>query len=714
MGGRGSRIVTFGPFQADLDAGVLTRNGIRLKLSGQPFLVLEKLLSRPGDVVTREELRSAIWQSETYVDFDHGLNTAINKVREALCDSASNPRFVETVPRKGYRFVAFVDEPASAPAPEAPIAAAPQTPRPGTPFRGWMVGALVAGVLVLAAGLKLAVNRNGDPAAYRLMQITRDSGLTHQPSISRDGNFIVYASDRATGKDTDIWFQHATGGPPIRLTSSPDREDRPSISGDGRKVVYQRWGEDPGIYVVPTLGGTPRKLVARGGDPQMSPNGRLVAYSSGTYNRASEIRVISSEGGEPRTVATGLEWAIAPAWTPDGKNLLVWAGGWTRPDYWMVPAAGGTAVKTGMEEQLAASGVRAMLAAAYTYTAHNPAPVASAGPEGVVVAAGVHDMHDLWYSPLSVGKASSPATRVTQGASAAHPSLAATGRIAYSRLAVTSGLWMMPLESSTGRVTGDMRRLWPDNARAAYPHLSADGRKLVYVSNRRGFPDIWLRDLETGQDRQLTFSRGDEFRGLVSPDGSKVVYAREAYNLYTIPVNGGEETLVCEECGVVKNWSLDGKQVIYQYGNGLRFGAVEIATRKKRELQRPTGSRLSPDGRWDADMDVSDGVREFYIQALGAAAGPRIRIALHKGFATVDGPFWSPDGNMIYYVINGALMARRLEPRTKQPIGEPILVKQFAEADKPTFSVNCVAKDAIYFSMEEMRANIWLADPAAR
>lgn len=106
-----SRIVQFGVFQAHLDSGELYRDGIKLKLGGQPFQVLEYLLARPGEVVTREEIQTALWQSDTFVDFDHGLNTAINKIREALGDSATNPRFVETVPRRGYRFIAPVDRP---------------------------------------------------------------------------------------------------------------------------------------------------------------------------------------------------------------------------------------------------------------------------------------------------------------------------------------------------------------------------------------------------------------------------------------------------------------------------------------------------------------------------------------------------------------------------------------------------------------------------
>ncbi|HKH97468.1 MAG TPA: winged helix-turn-helix domain-containing protein [Candidatus Sulfotelmatobacter sp.] len=103
-----SRVARFGVFELDLSAGELRRNGVKLRLQGQPFQVLALLLERAGEVVTREELRQELWPSDTFVDFDHGLNTAINKVREALGDSAASPRYVETLARRGYRFIAPV------------------------------------------------------------------------------------------------------------------------------------------------------------------------------------------------------------------------------------------------------------------------------------------------------------------------------------------------------------------------------------------------------------------------------------------------------------------------------------------------------------------------------------------------------------------------------------------------------------------------------
>jgi len=113
--GNNNHIARFGVFELDFSTGELRKSGVKLRLQGQPIQVLTLLLERAGEVVTREELRQKLWASDTFVDFDHSLNTAINKVREALGDSASSPRFVETLARRGYRFIAPVQVPPPAP-----------------------------------------------------------------------------------------------------------------------------------------------------------------------------------------------------------------------------------------------------------------------------------------------------------------------------------------------------------------------------------------------------------------------------------------------------------------------------------------------------------------------------------------------------------------------------------------------------------------------
>jgi DNA-binding winged helix-turn-helix (wHTH) protein len=123
------KVVRFGAFEVDLISGELRKNGTRIRLQEQPFRVLAMLLERPGEMVAREDLHSKLWPGDTFVDFDHGLNTAVNKLREALGDAAANPRFVQTVARRGYRFIAPVQLNGSA-ATDTPAPANATAPHP--------------------------------------------------------------------------------------------------------------------------------------------------------------------------------------------------------------------------------------------------------------------------------------------------------------------------------------------------------------------------------------------------------------------------------------------------------------------------------------------------------------------------------------------------------------------------------------------------------
>ena len=156
------RIVRFGTFEADLDARELRKSGVKIKLHGQPFELLAMLLERPSEVVPREDLRQRLWPTDTFVDFDHGVNTAVNRLREALGDSTENPRFIETVPRRGYRFIAPVESHASAlPGSNAAVAGASSSEAgrattqamPRIPKRRAVVSAAAAVAIMLLAGL---------------------------------------------------------------------------------------------------------------------------------------------------------------------------------------------------------------------------------------------------------------------------------------------------------------------------------------------------------------------------------------------------------------------------------------------------------------------------------------------------------------------------------------------------------------------------------
>jgi len=126
------RLFRFGLYEADAAAGELRRNGRKVKLQEQPFRVLLLLLERPGTLLTREEIRQALWSDDTFVDFDHSLNTVVNKLRDALDDAAANPRFIETLARRGYRFIAPVEVVGGGPA-------APSSPSPPVATRSWQL-----------------------------------------------------------------------------------------------------------------------------------------------------------------------------------------------------------------------------------------------------------------------------------------------------------------------------------------------------------------------------------------------------------------------------------------------------------------------------------------------------------------------------------------------------------------------------------------------
>jgi len=190
--------VRFAAFEVDFRAGELRKNGVKLKLTGQPYQVLAILLEHPGQVVAREELQNRLWP-DTFVDAEHNLNTAINKLREVLGDSAENPRFIETLPRRGYRFafpvqVARNDSPDLIP-PDVTTAEKKSSRR----RRARAYGAIVLGAaFVLLASMwfftRPSVPHSSTP--HPLSRITFDAGLQLGPTWSSDGHFIAYASDR--------------------------------------------------------------------------------------------------------------------------------------------------------------------------------------------------------------------------------------------------------------------------------------------------------------------------------------------------------------------------------------------------------------------------------------------------------------------------------------------------------------------------------------
>jgi DNA-binding winged helix-turn-helix (wHTH) protein len=197
--------VTFGPFEVNTSTGELLKGGTRVRLSAQPVAILLLLLKTPGDLVTREQLREQIWAEGTFVDFEHGLNAAINKLRRALSDTAENPRYIETIPGRGYRFIGMPE-----PGPVVPISvvatpeARPEPPPPSRSLGQWERLIWAAGALVcLGVGLQwhtgAPIPADGGLKGFQFHQLTWTAGLSRRPALSRDGKLLAYASDGASG-----------------------------------------------------------------------------------------------------------------------------------------------------------------------------------------------------------------------------------------------------------------------------------------------------------------------------------------------------------------------------------------------------------------------------------------------------------------------------------------------------------------------------------
>jgi TolB-like protein/DNA-binding winged helix-turn-helix (wHTH) protein/Flp pilus assembly protein TadD len=208
------RVLRFGAFHVDLRSGELRKNGERVKLQEQPFQVLALLLQRPGDVVTRDELRQRLWPSDTFVDFDDGLNTAIKKLRDALGDSAESPRYIETLPRRGYRFIAVVSDPDAAisqpRAVDAPAAVAPASSA-AKPYSARSVILMLLAILTLAG------------AAYRFWPRTPSEKIA---------SIVVLPLENLSGDPTQDYF---AAGMTDALTTELARSE-PARSGTLRVI----------------------------------------------------------------------------------------------------------------------------------------------------------------------------------------------------------------------------------------------------------------------------------------------------------------------------------------------------------------------------------------------------------------------------------------------------------------------------------------------
>jgi DNA-binding winged helix-turn-helix (wHTH) protein len=253
----------FGVFELNPQTRELRKQGVKLKIQDQPLQILFLLLEHPGEIVTREEIQKRLWPENTYVDFDNAINSAVRKLRDALGDSPENPRFIETIARRGYRFIA----PVNGPVPLRPVrtsSAEGKERRVPIQKRVWVVLA-AALVFVIGAGVLYRHyperSRTVSDVLPPPVPLTSYPGFQWSPSFSPDGTRVAFTWHEP-GKRPGIYVKLIGPTDPVRITSGEESDFAPAWSPDGRWIAFLR-AKGPltcAVMLIPSLGGTAREL----------------------------------------------------------------------------------------------------------------------------------------------------------------------------------------------------------------------------------------------------------------------------------------------------------------------------------------------------------------------------------------------------------------------------------------------------------------------
>ena len=639
-----SKRARFGPYEVDLHTHELWKFGTRRKLIGQPFEILAMLLVRSGELVTRDEMRSRLWPSDTFVDFNHGLNAAVNKLREALSDSADEPRYIETLPRRGYRFIAEIEwlpakpsaavvspalaDPASLPVeandpPTVPFDATEVDEEPSLPRRllHYIAGA-VALVSLFLVGLLVFKKFHPELGASADAMVQHTRPLLAVPNtgnlaFSPDGNSVAFShrSEQSSGI-----YVTRVGSDQLQQLTNNDSDCCPVWSPDGRWIAFSRLnGRDRQIFLIPSDGGGELKQQAQKamatrsaalqpttgsnerklqtgdinpnrGEMDWSPDGKFIAFST-----ASGIYLVSPETSSVRRIVvsplSAEDWA--PQFSPDSRQLMFVRNHQVgEPDeIWTVPVAGGEPVRLLSERGRIASPPQ------WSYDARS------------VVFSSNRTGHPSLYrvsldSPevsAVISQASSPVW---------DPAISRRGyRLAYERLLRSLSIWQLDLANSTDKRPYLVVSSTSDTDQGPGPQFSPDGKRLAYMSDRSGTMEIWIANRDGSNGFQLS-AVGGAGTPRWSPDSQSVAFdvgtTTSGMKIVTMNLHGGAPQVLAE--GVCPSWSRDGRWI---YFASARTG-------------------------------------EYQVWKVPAAGGESLRVTQHGGHAALE----SLDGKYLYYAKN--------------------------------------------------------------
>ena len=664
-------VVRFGAYEADLLSGELRKSGIRLKIQDRPFQILAILLEHPGLVVTREQLQKRLWPEDTFVDFEHGLNTALNKLRDALSDEADNPRFIETLPKRGYRFIAPVSAsaaprahlhavaPANAstlsPSPVPAIIPADPSAGPTTAKLRLSTNLAASAMLLLFLALLAAVyfflraRSAGESAEIRIAPL---NGLPREgdAAFSPDGNQVAFVWAGEKGGYAHIYVsQIGATDSPRQLTSTGEGtfEFAPVWSPDGHYIAFFRFNnkeKDLAIYVTAALGGSERRLYTVKSNRKVdaldwSVDGKSLAFSdSASPSEASRIFLLSLDTLEVLPITsppTGTLGDTTPAFSPDGKSLAFVRDTLDVREIYVRPLSGGSPAQITFDHA-EIQGI--------TWTPQSDKLIFASSRQGQT---------SLWRISAKGG---TPQRLPIAGAGwAMRPALSRTGnRLAYTSVTYSSSLWRASL-APDHKVIRPLEKFISSTGLEEGPQYSPDGKHIVFQSTRTGYHEIWRADADGSNPIQLThFAKNLTGTPRWSPDSKWISFdSRPAGHseVFIINAEGGQPRQITQgesENGVA-SWSTDGKWLYLASNRG---------------------------GTWEV----------WKITPQGTSAS---QITHHGGFAALP----SPDGKFLYFA-----KGRDVPGLWRVPVDGGEEVKMFDGPPVGGWGYFAVASDGIYYA----------------
>jgi Tol biopolymer transport system component len=586
---------------------------------------------------------------------------------------------LEKKPEKRFQSakdLAFALETASVPTGSAAVAVAPAVPRSWR----WL------GVAVLAAAAAAGGYLLRPPAASSIltdwsditvMALTTDPGYEGEPTFSPDGRTIAYVSDR--DGNFEIYLQQISGGPAINLTNDPGDDVQPAFSPDGREIAFvsSRAGGKPviraaprlphvggGIWIMPALGGAPRKIVAKGNFPSWTPDGTGILYVHGTF-RSTRIALVPATGGVSRDIPIDESYVLRyfyPRLSGDGRWLLFQNG-------------------TQIEVVTASGGKPRVLA-------EGQSPAWGPGSTSILLSNETPGKSQtIWTGPFSLqrGELDSPLRPLTFGRDADVGAAASAdgSTIAFSAVTDTLNIEEFPFDAEAGRVTGPGRELTSGNNRVGFFDPSPHGNSVAFAADRGTGLHIWRLDapgppFELTRDPQY----GENFP-VWSPDGREIAFSRTGPGasgptaLWVMNADGTSPRHVADETGF-SAWLPDGKSVLAIRDDKIL--RIDLATGSAAFVQgAATGTwfALDQSGRWIALQTAQGGGMTL---AAVPVAGGEPRVVVDPSFGAYH-PFFSPSGNWLYFQPNHKNLFRIPGPAQDWKSAPPQRVTDFSGVD---------------------------------